>query len=151
MHSSFPHSCYMPCHDHSTYVWQRVKVVKFLIFQFSQIPWYIICLWSKCSPEHLMFKHSQPVFSRNIRDQISRPYRTMGRTIISYILIFMLLSSRQETKDSELNGSKHCPNSVCPKFPPESNFYLNYKIKPSLATTTDFISCCEWGFYLVVW
>jgi hypothetical protein len=36
-----PHSCYMPCQshppwlDHSNYTWRRVKVMKFLVMQFS--------------------------------------------------------------------------------------------------------------------
>jgi hypothetical protein len=43
MHSSSPHSFYMPCPshppwlDHSNYVWRGVQVMKFLIMQFSPI------------------------------------------------------------------------------------------------------------------
>jgi hypothetical protein len=41
MHSSSPHSCYMPCRshsprlDHSNYTWRRVQVMKLLITHFS--------------------------------------------------------------------------------------------------------------------
>jgi hypothetical protein len=41
MHSSSPHSCYMPCPSHpplldnSSYIWRKVRVVELLIMQFS--------------------------------------------------------------------------------------------------------------------
>jgi hypothetical protein len=38
------------------------------------------------------------VFSLNVRDQFSHPYRTTGKTIILYILIFWFLYSRREDK-----------------------------------------------------
>jgi hypothetical protein len=34
--------------------------------------------------------------SLNVRDQVSHPYRTSGKIIVLYILIFMLLDSRRE-------------------------------------------------------
>jgi hypothetical protein len=36
--------------------------------------------------------------SLNVRDQVSHPYRTTGKIIILYILIFMFLGSRGEDK-----------------------------------------------------
>jgi hypothetical protein len=45
MHSSSPHSCYMPSTSHppwlgnSNYTWRRVQVMKLLIMQFSPTSW----------------------------------------------------------------------------------------------------------------
>jgi hypothetical protein len=68
MHSSSPHSCYMPCSshppwlDHSNYTWRRVQVMKLLIMQFSPASRHFISLRSKYSPQHpvLIYPKSVP-------------------------------------------------------------------------------------------
>jgi hypothetical protein len=48
----------------------------------------------------------------SVRDLVSHPYKTAGKIMILYVLIFELLERRGEekTKDSELNGSKRFLN-----------------------------------------
>jgi hypothetical protein len=46
-----------------------------------------------------------------VRDQVSHPYRTRGKTM--FLHIFDLYSFRQKTGGSEVSGSKHFPNSIC--------------------------------------
>jgi hypothetical protein len=50
--------------------------------------------------------------SLNVSDQVSHPYRTAGRIVVLYILIFRFLDSRREDKSSGLNGSKHYQSSI---------------------------------------
>jgi hypothetical protein len=52
--------------------------------------------------------------SLNVRLLVSHPYRTTGKIILWYILIFAFLYSRREDKASGLNGSKYYPNLVSP-------------------------------------
>jgi hypothetical protein len=61
MHSSSPHSCYMPCPSHPLliYVWRGVRVMKLLIMQFSPISCHFISLRTKYSPQHPVHKHPQ--------------------------------------------------------------------------------------------
>jgi hypothetical protein len=73
MHFSSPHSCYMPCSfhptwvDYSNYIWRRVQVMKLLIMQFSPIPRHfgprrghhscVACLWPLPSNDRCLQSH----------------------------------------------------------------------------------------------
>jgi hypothetical protein len=46
-----------------------------------------------------------------VRDQVSHPYKTTGRIMFLYILIFTFLDGMREVK-TEPNGSKHSQNLV---------------------------------------
>jgi hypothetical protein len=50
--------------------------------------------------------------SLNVRDQVSQPYRSTGKIIVFYILIFTFFAADEKTLYSVLNGSKHYQNST---------------------------------------
>jgi hypothetical protein len=59
---------------------------------FSPAFCHFIPLWSKYSSQHRVLKHP------HVRDQVAPPYKTTGKIIILYFLIFMFLDSRREDK-----------------------------------------------------
>jgi hypothetical protein len=46
-----------------------------------------------------------------IRDHVSCPYRTTGKIIVFYIIIFTISRADEKTEASGLNGSMHYYNS----------------------------------------
>jgi hypothetical protein len=85
---------HLPWLDRSNYTWWRVEVMKLFFIEFSPPSLHFIPLFSKYSPQHPVLKYSQSVFLRNIRNQISHPYKTTGKIIVLNILIFTLFNSR---------------------------------------------------------
>jgi hypothetical protein len=51
--------------------------------------------------------------SVNVSNQVSQPYKTTGKFIVLYVLIFTLWIANWKTKDSAPNDSKHSLMSVC--------------------------------------
>jgi hypothetical protein len=107
-----PHSCYMPCPshppwlDHSDYIWWRVQLMKLLIMQFSPISHHFTLF----SPHNLLstlFSNTLSLCSSiSITDYVSHPYRTTGKIILLYILIFMFLNSRNQKMEIFKNQKK---------------------------------------------
>jgi D-alanyl-lipoteichoic acid acyltransferase DltB (MBOAT superfamily) len=97
--------CYMLCpprsplFDHPNNILRSVHVMELLIMQFS--PAYRHFLFGPYILFSPLFSNSLNLcFSLCVRDQVSRPYKTTGRAMISCILIFTFLERRQ-TNDSK--------------------------------------------------
>jgi hypothetical protein len=66
------------------------------IMHLSPSSFHFIPLRSKYSAQHLFSNTLNPSSSLNERDQVSHPYKTKGKIIVSYGLIFRLLDSSLE-------------------------------------------------------
>jgi hypothetical protein len=117
MHSSSPQSCYKlwPSHtpwlDHSNYVYlgKSVQVMKLLVMQFLQPP-VTSSLFCKTIFFRALFSNSPSLrFSLNVRDQISRPYRSTVKIMVLNILIYKFLDRRQEDKSSLIEWQQVLP------------------------------------------
>ena len=64
----------------------------------SPFPRYLVPPRSKYSSQHHVLKHPQLPFFRNVSDQVSHPYKTTGKIIVLYIMIFKFLNSNLEDK-----------------------------------------------------
>ena len=81
--------------DHPNNIWWVVHFIKVLIMSFSPLPYYLVLFKPKYSPQHPILKHLQPMFL-NVSDQVSHPYKTTGKIIFPFILIFIVLNSNLE-------------------------------------------------------
>jgi hypothetical protein len=76
----FPLSFY-----HLNNVWWRVDIMNHFTVQCSSWSCCLLPLWSSYSPQHSVLRHN--LFSSlNVRDQVSCPYKTMGKQFHLYVL-----------------------------------------------------------------
>jgi hypothetical protein len=104
-----PHSSYMPypCQsswfDHPNDIWWGVQSIKFLVMQSSPLLCYLVPLRPSYPPQHLILENLHS--SLNVNDQVSHPYKTTGKFMVMYILIFTFFIANWKTKDSAQNDS----------------------------------------------
>jgi hypothetical protein len=85
-------------------------IMKLLTTQFSAVSCHVLHHRSKYSPQHIVLKHTQPMFSTHETDQVSHPYKRTSEISVFYILIFMCFEpTRNYRTKSELSGSKRSP------------------------------------------
>ena len=102
--SPIPHKRYMPCPSHSSQCnhlnntgW-GVEIIKLLVTYFPPLPFYLIPLRPKYSPQHSILKHLQTSSFHNVSDQVSQPYKTVHKIIVLYIWISKVLDSKLKNK-----------------------------------------------------
>jgi hypothetical protein len=85
MHYSSHHACWMRCLSHS---------------RFDRSNYYYLCSFLQPPITSSLFGSNilSTCSSYNVRDQVSHPYRTAGRIIVLYNIIFAFLGSRREDK-----------------------------------------------------
>jgi hypothetical protein len=99
-----PHSLWL---GKSNYAWRRLKITKLLFMQFSLPSRNANPLRSKCSPQHPILKHSQPMFRPTLRDHVSYSYRTIGKITIFMLYFLCLWTAEKKAKCSGLDGSPY--------------------------------------------
>jgi hypothetical protein len=103
MHSSTPHSSYIPCPSHpqrvhhSNYIWRRVLVMKLLMMLFCFLSLVTSSLfWPKYSPQHPVLKKRQSKFLPYFQRLSFTPIQNRWQRYIFDVLIFKFLDIRLE-------------------------------------------------------
>jgi hypothetical protein len=68
--------------------------MNFLVTQFSPPSHHLIRLQSNYPPQYSVLKHPQSMYL----PYISHPYRTKGKIIVLYVIIFKLFVSRRDDR-----------------------------------------------------
>jgi hypothetical protein len=82
------HACYMnqpshpPSFDHCNKIWWSVQVKELLIMQSSPVSCHFLTLRSKYSPQYLISNIINLFSSLSVRNQVSHPYKTTGKTTV---------------------------------------------------------------------
>jgi len=84
-----------PWLDHPNSFWWRVQIMK-LIMQVSLAAFYILSLWSKYSPQHIIHKHNL-CSPRNVADQVSHLHKTTYKMTV-FLYFYLSFSRHMRTR-----------------------------------------------------
>jgi hypothetical protein len=91
-----PRPFYSSWFDHPINIWWAVQIIKLLSMYFPPLPCHLALL----SPNILLctlFSDTLSLRSSlNVNYQVSHPYKTTGKIMVLYILIFMFLNNKLE-------------------------------------------------------
>ena len=95
--SPISNACHMPCPsnsslNHLNLIWAGLQIINLLIMQ-CPFPSYLIPLILNYLLQHPILEHPQPMLLPQCERHVSHPYRTLGKTILLYVLIFMLFNN----------------------------------------------------------
>ena len=95
-----PYTCYMPRPSHSSRfahphnIWLAAQIIKLFIMLFSQLTYHLDPLGPKYYPQHPILKNLSLSSFPSVSDQVSHPYKTTGKIIFLYDLIYKFLYSK---------------------------------------------------------
>ena len=114
-----PHMCYMPCPFHSSRFITRTifgEAYRSLISTLRSFL-YSPVTSSLLGPNihlNILFSNTLRLHSSlSVSDQVSHPYKTTGKNIFNYILIFKFLDSKLEDKRFCTKCSQHSLTAIC--------------------------------------
>jgi dolichol kinase len=98
------HTCNMPLlshyslFDHPNYIKWAVQIIRFLVTYSSPIPGHLVPLDPNILLSTLFWNALSLCASPDMRDHVSRPYKTTGNIVVLCILIFIVLNNNLEDK-----------------------------------------------------
>jgi hypothetical protein len=119
---SFLHMSHMPRASHSFWFhppdstsW-TLKVMRLLVLQYPPFSCYLLPHRLKYFPQHLFSNTLSLHFFLNLRDEFLHLYKTTGKIIFLYILIFIFSDSKDEDRRFYNELNRHSMGSVCSSF-----------------------------------
>lgn len=132
MHLLYPHACHMLCPYHPPWyeepkdIWQGVQIVTALPIHVKYSPafYWFLPLWTNIFLSTL-FSNTRGLCSYlSVRDRVLQPYKTWGKIIHLYVVIFVFWASVWQDWYSAKDVCRLSPNLIFSLCLPARNFDL---------------------------